>query len=412
MNNRMDEQIMEALLKVMDKAKDYRANEMRKKEEKLWKEISVPCRLAQIINQLAKNEMDSIRKSLGLKNLSGLKKQDLAGELIKLIPEQSRNVFVLFDKERYRLAKRICDNNGFIFESSLTLEKIEYFREHGIIFSGSKDDKKILTMPLEVLEVFRKIDKPELKKIVDRNTEWIRLSHGLLYYYGVLNFTKLEDMIEKFTGARPDTIQYMEILYDAARYYGQIKPNDAGFGFCDARVFDAEMVMQEQNARPGVDYYPFTKGQLIKAGEAGFIDRTPALNRFINFLLHHYEMTREEADEIAEQCTYLILTDEKPGDIIEYLGSRLEFPSFEVLQQLTGEIMNLFNNTRRWILKGHTPEELFRGEKKHLQPLPAVSFVAGETGAKVIDIRTRTKVGRNDPCPCGSGKKYKNCCGK
>ena len=22
------------------------------------------------------------------------------------------------------------------------------------------------------------------------------------------------------------------------------------------------------------------------------------------------------------------------------------------------------------------------------------------------------KVGRNDPCPCGSGKKYKNCCGK
>lgn len=23
-----------------------------------------------------------------------------------------------------------------------------------------------------------------------------------------------------------------------------------------------------------------------------------------------------------------------------------------------------------------------------------------------------TKVGRNDPCPCGSGKKYKKCCGK
>lgn len=26
--------------------------------------------------------------------------------------------------------------------------------------------------------------------------------------------------------------------------------------------------------------------------------------------------------------------------------------------------------------------------------------------------RTTPKVGRNDPCPCGSGKKYKNCCGK
>lgn len=26
--------------------------------------------------------------------------------------------------------------------------------------------------------------------------------------------------------------------------------------------------------------------------------------------------------------------------------------------------------------------------------------------------RATPKVGRNDPCPCGSGKKYKNCCGK
>ncbi|MDE6852061.1 MAG: SEC-C domain-containing protein, partial [Lachnospiraceae bacterium] len=22
------------------------------------------------------------------------------------------------------------------------------------------------------------------------------------------------------------------------------------------------------------------------------------------------------------------------------------------------------------------------------------------------------KIGRNDPCPCGSGKKYKHCCGR
>jgi uncharacterized protein YecA (UPF0149 family) len=26
-------------------------------------------------------------------------------------------------------------------------------------------------------------------------------------------------------------------------------------------------------------------------------------------------------------------------------------------------------------------------------------------------IRETPKVGRNEPCPCGSGKKYKKCCG-
>ena len=32
--------------------------------------------------------------------------------------------------------------------------------------------------------------------------------------------------------------------------------------------------------------------------------------------------------------------------------------------------------------------------------------------AKVVrKPATSSKVGRNDPCPCGSGKKYKKCCG-
>ena len=27
-------------------------------------------------------------------------------------------------------------------------------------------------------------------------------------------------------------------------------------------------------------------------------------------------------------------------------------------------------------------------------------------------VRNERKVGRNEPCPCGSGKKYKHCCGR
>jgi preprotein translocase subunit SecA len=37
---------------------------------------------------------------------------------------------------------------------------------------------------------------------------------------------------------------------------------------------------------------------------------------------------------------------------------------------------------------------------------------AAAAQAKAKPVRTGPKVGRNDPCPCGSGKKYKNCCGR
>jgi preprotein translocase subunit SecA len=37
---------------------------------------------------------------------------------------------------------------------------------------------------------------------------------------------------------------------------------------------------------------------------------------------------------------------------------------------------------------------------------------ANEAVSRAQPIRSGPKVGRNDPCPCGSGKKFKNCCGK
>ena len=48
--------------------------------------------------------------------------------------------------------------------------------------------------------------------------------------------------------------------------------------------------------------------------------------------------------------------------------------------------------------------------------LEAINSVDGNGKINVNEHQTvrneGQKIGRNDPCPCGSGKKYKNCCGK
>ncbi len=44
--------------------------------------------------------------------------------------------------------------------------------------------------------------------------------------------------------------------------------------------------------------------------------------------------------------------------------------------------------------------------------LDNINDVDGEKRAPVTVVKQGPDVGRNDPCPCGSGKKYKNCCGK
>ena len=43
---------------------------------------------------------------------------------------------------------------------------------------------------------------------------------------------------------------------------------------------------------------------------------------------------------------------------------------------------------------------------------PTEAHLAGDRPREPRKVKPSQRVGRNDPCPCGSGKKYKNCCGK
>jgi len=71
---------------------------------------------------------------------------------------------------------------------------------------------------------------------------------------------------------------------------------------------------------------------------------------------------------------------------------------------------------RNTMMQGRT----FGPDSPPQQPRPPQPSQAGEGGdgqdeGPKITIplkREVPKVGRNEPCPCGSGKKYKSCCGR
>ena len=67
--------------------------------------------------------------------------------------------------------------------------------------------------------------------------------------------------------------------------------------------------------------------------------------------------------------------------------------------------------------EGASRKEAARITDAKLQEKAAIELVDGkispkEGGLNKTIVNEEPKVGRNDPCPCGSGKKYKNCCGK
>ncbi|MCX7905265.1 MAG: SEC-C metal-binding domain-containing protein, partial [Elusimicrobiales bacterium] len=60
-------------------------------------------------------------------------------------------------------------------------------------------------------------------------------------------------------------------------------------------------------------------------------------------------------------------------------------------------------------LKMNSVQNKKENENKNFASKSVSNFSSSNKKDKEISFK---KVGRNDPCPCGSGKKYKKCCGK
>ena len=121
---------------------------------------------------------------------------------------------------------------------------------------------------------------------------------------------------------------------------------------------------------------------------------------------------KAEAFKIFEELMVNIKT-EICHNIFRSASSLLAFENFlrSVPQQTTHQATSAFGGTTTG-----TGTSTGTGTAAAARPGPAKgSDIVSEAAAaveKAKPIRVGPKVGRNDPCPCGSGKKYKQCCGK
>ncbi len=80
--------------------------------------------------------------------------------------------------------------------------------------------------------------------------------------------------------------------------------------------------------------------------------------------------------------------------------------AFEIFSEMTGRISTEVLR-RLFKIQIQKQEDVRREERRQLQ----MNYNRGEGSSVAQTVRRGRKVGRNDPCPCGSGKKFKKCCG-
>ena len=68
---------------------------------------------------------------------------------------------------------------------------------------------------------------------------------------------------------------------------------------------------------------------------------------------------------------------------------------------------NIQEDTVKFLFHIESPDKM---ERKRIAKATSTNIDGGDKKGKTI-VKGK-KIGRNDPCPCGSGKKYKKCCGR
>ncbi len=171
---------------------------------------------------------------------------------------------------------------------------------------------------------------------------------------------------------------------------------------------DFDLMLRKKGDKP---YYVPNKNELLNYAEEWYFEESKQYNALLEYMRKNFFKGQEEkAEWLCEDIYDTSRFDRNINNVFDVFKDRnIRFESLDQANEVLQLVMDLSNNIRVWENNGHTPQEIFEKiEKPKLRPLPDKPFNIPESN--VIDMKTRKKIGRNDPCPCGSGKKYKNCC--
>ncbi len=285
--------------------------------------------------------------------------------------------------------------------------------------------------------------------------------------YGVITLEKAYEIIssydpklvtreeyEKFCEIAKHECEGYIILSDAD-LFAQTKPVTLlKHEIIDIRLIGTDLsdYFETKRAQKDKEYYVPEKKELLKYEDMFYCEMTEDAEKLRYHIFNRLGLSEQKANNIfVETVTHTRLINKGLSDILNiFIEEEIKLDSQEKLSEFSEIYQNFNNSTRMQCNCGNTPTEIYEKSKASgeaqtvsLGPKMKQAIACGmvdpneilnqilsmelpgeelrysmikelaETVQEVNKARMQNvKVGRNDPCPCGSGKKYKHCCGK
>ena len=401
--------------------------------------------LKYILRMYDKESLLNYARDLEIKRTSGLKKDELAEKIANelLMPTVMRRRIAVLSSECRILLERAM-REPFIptpeeMDDALCLHESDY------AFLNKREQ---LDVPVDVKIAYEKINTPEFRKYASKMS-WLSqcLNFGEVFY-GVFD----KDVLRKIYNVRKgyhiseEQLEKMcsEFPVDMTECHME---EGQRFIVAEYLAYD-DRYKNLLDIQAGKDFYIPNAQEVLDYARNLYLSQEPAYQNFREFLQHEIGMTYDEADAEALETWDKIQFDIDFTEIVQYIidvyEDLLDGTKIEKIIQLLQEVNN---NTRMRIHRGHTPNEMMRkgmeegrfsqrpivvpGSTETANLLKSASEELKEMGicvdfdsnAAIVPNNSSQnnvsgqvansfkKIYPNDPCPCGSGKKFKKCCG-
>ena len=392
-----------------------------------------------------KETLQEMAKDLHLTRYKSLDKNSLAEKISDEILKtevMAKRMLLLSDAEIREFEKAVAKENGY-YPDRKEMENLEKLYNLTYVMLYSDDYAEV---PREAAEIYRTINTPAYQE-ERRGTYW--LYHCLMMVdllYACAPAAIVCRMMKKCLGRKVERAE-LESLW--ANIPDELNP---------CILLDDKVIVKEalkdnvylriEASQGDKKFYIPSSDEIVEYTENGYPVSDPYYSRLKTFFIEELDMDLDKSEEYMPAIWNRVSMGNSLADIMEMLGGQgIVFPSEKAMRKFVSLMTDVNNHTRMLSNRGWTPNEMLRqmpaapdGRKPAIVPMSSeAARLLGEAADELKErgfdvdldynadeittmsmpdgISGRTVVGKkkiypNDPCPCGSGKKYKKCCGR
>ena len=346
---------------------------------------------SELLSLQTKPTLTEIAKRLDIKGYSKLGKDGLVNLVSAYITDNIDNILCELSYKELNLLKELAKEDLVEYSFSIdNLNLIGGLSSLGVLFKLSIKDNYYLVVPSDIKEGINSLisSKKYISNLKERS-EGINLIDGLMTHYGLLLGGELYSII---TNKESKVFKEENLDFYLNYIFRSYEAFTEGNALIHPFLFSPEDVYEELRVRQTIQYNFSNEDFFVSLGKDFKATWGEEVLELKN-ILSNTKLKKSDIDSLISQLIFYIKNDMDTQIIVELLTSySLDLSDKALADSIVNSFSKVFNNTPIWSLKGLTPLE-------------------STTRQKTTIIKDK-EPGRNEPCPCGSGKKYKKCCGR